>query len=63
MIPYHLDWVASVTAVVGFYFVGRKFWWGWMIHTANLIPLTILNVHYKLWGFMPMNAVFAGIVS
>ncbi len=57
MIPYHLDWVASTTAIVGFYFVGRKLWWGWLFHIANLIPLTLINVHYKLWGFMPMNAI------
>jgi hypothetical protein len=38
------------------YFVGRKLWWGWLFHITNLIPLTIINVHYKLWGFMPMNA-------
>lgn len=56
-IPYHLDWVSCIIALVGFYFVGRKLWWGWFFHIANLIPLTIINAHYKLWGFMPMNAV------
>jgi Nicotinamide mononucleotide transporter len=60
-IAYHLDWVAAITALVGVYLVGRKLWYGWLVHMANLIPLTIINVHYGLWGFMPLNIVLLAI--
>lgn len=32
---------------MGVYFVGRKFWWGWLFHVANLIPV---HPGYRIFG-------------
>jgi len=52
---HHADWVASAISLVGTYFVGRKKWWGWLIHVVNLGIFTYINVVFALWGFMPLN--------
>ncbi len=54
---YHLDWISSGISVWVMYVLGKKIWWGWVLSIFNLIFFVFVNVHFKLWGFLPSNAV------
>ena len=56
-IPLHLDWVAGCFSIWGMYVVGQKKWWGWLINTFNLLLLIYINLHFSLWGFLPVNLI------
>lgn len=49
-----LSWVSAAVAVSGIYLNGRKLWWSWFFNLANSAVLTVINIHFKLWGFIPL---------
>lgn len=53
---YHMDWVAGALSFAGMYLVGRKKWYGWVVCIVNNFILVYLNVHFQLWGFLPVCA-------
>jgi hypothetical protein len=58
---YHLDWICGSFSLLGMYVVGRKLWWGWLINAVNTCMLVYINVHFQLWGFLPVNALMIAL--
>lgn len=52
-----MDWAISAFALVGMWLLGRKDRRGWLCKIAAGVCGITLNIHYGLWGLVPLGAV------
>lgn len=52
-----LSWVSAWLAMTSIYLAGRKVWWCWLFYIANSCVLLAINIHFRLWGFIPLSAI------
>lgn len=45
----------EVIGITGTFFVGRKYWWGWLIVLLHSIPWFIYSYYYSKPGFIAMS--------
>lgn len=48
----------ELIGITGMWFVGRKFWWGWLIVLLHSIPWVIYSVIYGKPGFIAMSVMW-----
>lgn len=45
----------ELIGVTGMWFVGRRYWWGWLIVLLHSFPWAIYSVIYEKPGFIAMS--------
>jgi hypothetical protein len=50
-----LLFIFEIMGITGMYFVGAKYWWGWLIVLLHSIPWFIYSVTYGKPGFIAMS--------
>jgi hypothetical protein len=51
----------EVIGITGTFFVGRKYWWGWLIILLHSIPWFIYSSIYGKPGFIAMSFMWWGM--
>jgi hypothetical protein len=48
----------ELIGVTGMWFVGRKYWWGWLIVLLHSVPWAVYSVIYEKPGFIAMSVMW-----
>ena len=55
MIVFRLDYISCILTVVSTILLGRKFWQGWLVATANSVVVCVIALRTAQFGFVPAN--------
>jgi hypothetical protein len=50
--------VMEIIGVSGMVFIGRHYWWGWLIVLLHSIPWFIYSISHNKPGFIAMSAMW-----
>jgi hypothetical protein len=48
----------EVIGITGMWFVGQRFWWGWLIVLLHSVPWAVYSVIYGKPGFIAMSIMW-----
>jgi len=55
VIVFRLDYISCILTVVSTILLGRKFWQGWLVATANSVVVCVIALRTAQFGFVPAN--------
>jgi len=52
---FRLDYISCVLTILSTILLGRKFWQGWVVATANSVVVCVIAMRTAQFGFVPAN--------
>jgi len=60
---YYFDVVCAISSVIGFYYIGKKKWFGWLINLCGQVFWISLAVMMKSVAFFVTSILFSFIFA
>jgi hypothetical protein len=58
-----LDYISCVLTILSTVLIGRKFWQGWMVASANSLIVCVIAARTAQFGFIPANLFCLALYS
>ena len=60
---FRLDYISCILTVLSTILIGRKFWQGWVLASANSLVVCVIATRTAQFGFVPANLFCIALYS